>query len=1038
MSSDPTRRESSSESKQLPSSSLPLHLTTIGLALTLAVPALAQEQNMRENARSISLWTETGLGFCVNKSDGSVKSISVGGRDVEVDPVPLLRFEEVIEIPDAPNLLGQWDKTAWGVDAGDADDAWLKVPGADTEKPRRTILVDQSQPSPLILSGSCKYEAAGEAEGWMNRWLAINASCKYGDSDSLVEQSVYFGQYNHGPQANSKIICPDRPISSVDIELSSYAAKNTAWFSDVALRPARYRITSPRTPCERLDARIVQEFDIQESGLFGQLSLQSVNDRIEVRCHFGSTVKTDKAVSAYLAIPVDAVGGVWYDDARTSRVIEEGKVYRNSAWYGAGRSGYYSQYPIAAITTADGAGIALGTALDEPRVLEMEYDAGRRELRVRYDLGLSPDAGRWANRGSFTTFIFAFDGRDGFRGATRQFHDISGWAFRNRVDRQGLWIAFVDPKAVAGGHEDFHFRFVEATSNVGWHKQQEMYSLKYAEPWIHHHEFPPHATPEDVKGSIDPMVTIETARRVAADRSPQQPPDCRARHAAFLGSYIEDNWGAPQGYFFRGGRNENMMIVNPNPHIPPPDGVVFSSGAYDCEINRETGLIWKHWSIPNWIIYRVSEKQFIEVDTQHKVSGSQSVRFDPVRSKGYYSHYTRGISQVLYYDADDSGPFEFSFWARAENAEDNRTTMDWRLEFQSEDDTTDNHFFKIEDLGEEWRKYTFAVTPRHKPAAISLVLVNNPWIPDPSTVWIDDVRLTAEGRPENLLVNAGFEAADLLEGTMGGVYLDTMECYANNINYRRSHWPYAEEPLTFDTARKPGLQQQYSHISYARSMADYVRQRNMILFANCAPATVFAAPYLDVMGGEDNWLHSGNWSPRSDGSFNFARFMCGPKPFCILNYADFDLEQLERYVKRCMFYGVFPGIISSSSTSNKWYWTNAVRVRRDRPVFARYMPLIVEIAEAGWQPITFASSDNGEVWLERFGEGDVTYLTIFNPTAGDQSARIVLDPRLGLTAQSTAFDRTGEESAELAEKDGEMFLKVSIAPEDTRVIVLTR
>jgi hypothetical protein len=833
---------------------------------------------------------------------------------------------------------------------------------------------------------------------------------------------------------------------------------------------------------------------IEEGALRGLLAYQPLQDAIEIRCRFASEDKTDRALSAYLALPFDAVGGVWHDDFRSSRKIEGGRLYRHSKWYGAGRDGYDSRYPLACVETADGVGFALATAVDEPRVFQIEYDAAQRELRLRFDLGLSPDAGTWANRGSFTAYLFRYDARDGFRGAAEKYHRLFHWAFLDkRVGREGVWLAFVTPKSIPGGWEDFHFQFVEATSNLGWEDRQGMVSLKYIEPWISHHESPPHAPFEETRGPVDPQGAIVRAQKMAGNRDPQVPPDSRHRYAAYLGSAIEDNWGQPQGYFFRSpqGRNENMMIVNPNAFLPLPDGGHFSYGDLDREIIYETTRLWKQWSVEGWNLYRTSERPCLEIDTDQKASGRQSVRFDPVRSKGYWEQYVRGIGQVLYYPTDSPThplthsltthglaethrpypltTFEFSFSARAENVPPSGTGLRWMIEFQSEDDTVDQHFIGLEGLDGEWRRFRHTLEAKWQPFAITVLLVNAPWFPDPTTLWIDDVRLTVSpadcrlpiadcrlpgvrtianrkskianrtsSLSENLLTNGDFETAELLPGRVDGVYLDTMECYTNNLNYRRGHWPYADEPLTFDSARKPALQQQFSHVAYARRMAEWLRPRGMLLFGNCAPGTCFGAPYLDVMGGEENWMPGGNWSPKSDADFNFVRFMARAKPFCLLQYADLDHEHVERYLQRCLFYGVFPGNQSASGSTGKWYWTNPVRVARDRPLYARYMPILLEITQAGWQPITLAASDNPHVWLERFGEGETFYLTAFNPTAEPQSARITIDPRAGLTRRSRVLERVEGRKVRGNGGGESLSFNVTVGPEDVRVFRFVR
>ena len=1019
------------------------------VAATLLLPAamlLAGESNIRETAETITLWTDDGLELALRRSDGHLEAVTIDDQQAVRGPAPMLRLEEVMADPPAPDLLGDGDFVdglgAWSTPGGVVEQGpegigghWLKLTGPDRPWAERTLDLSQTDAQPLVVSGRCRSKIQATASGWMNVHLAINTYGTYLDGSTMPEQSAYFGQYDHGPQTNQKILCPDRPLKSLKLMLTTPGPECAAWYSDVKVQPARYRRVSPAGECERIDHTVYQEFSLEEEALRGLVSYRPLREVIEVRCRLQTTEEVDRALSAYVAIPLQAVGGKWYDDFRTTRLIEAGKLYRSSKWYGAGRDGWDSRYPIACLEDASGAGIAIGTSVEEPRVFQIEYDASAEELRIRFDLGLSPNAGRWANRAAFTAYLFRYDIRDGFRGATEKYHRLFDWAFMNkRAVKEGLWSAFVSPAHIPGGCDEFGFQFVEAVGNIGWETRRGMTTLKYAEPWINHHESPPHAAFEETRGPVDPQGAIQRARKMGAMRDTETPPDSRHRYAGYTGSYIEDNWGQPQGYFFRNpaGRNENMMIVNPNPLLPPPDRAHLSSGDLDWENSLEALRLWKQWSVEGWALYRVGERTCLEIDTETKASGRQSARFDPIRSKGYYEQYVRGLSQTVYNDEGHTGPFEFSFAARAENLPQAGTGLSWSVELQSADDHVQNHAFPLKDLGPEWQRYTHVITTKEAPFAIRALLVNAPWFPDPTTLWIDDVRLTVPDNDENLLANGDFETAELLPGEVDGIYLDTMECYTNNLNYRREHWPYAEEPLTFDCARRPALQQQFSHVTYAKIMAERMHRRDLLLFGNCAPGTCFGAPYLDIMGGEESWERGGKWQPKPDAEFNLVRFMCRAKPFCLLQYSNLDGDDMARYIRRCVFYGVWPGNQSSSPTTGKWYWTNAVLVARDRPTYAKYMPVLHEITKAGWQPITRATSSDPEVWLERFGEGEPLFLTVFNPTDQTRTTTVSVDARAALGPQSRLAELV--EGREVPWTSAGEAFSLTLDPEEVRVV----
>lgn len=983
------------------------------LALGVAAQSLAAG-DIRETATSLTASTGDGLRLELDRVSGCLSSLRIGGSTYTLSSQPLIRFEEVLEKKGAPDLL----------DGGLTGD-WTKY--ASSGKNSRIVQLDQKEPTPLVLSGWCRYETKAGASGWMNRNLALNACGIYADGDAMPEQSAYFGQYDHGPQFNSRVICPDQPLKQVEVRRTADDPNSVAWFKGITLREARHRTVSPHSPCGRIDCTITQEFRIKDAGISGVVKYQPADDRIVIRCRFASETKTDRAISAYLAIPFDANGGTWHDDLRNSRKIEPGKMYRrDDYWYGAGRDGYNDRYPLACVENRDGAGLAIATELAEPRVFRTEYDGARKELRIRYDIGLSPDGGRWENQGSFTVYLFTYNGADGFRGAADRFQRIFDWAFMKRAKHEGMWIPFVSPETIPGGWEDFHVTFVEAVSNVGWERARRMYSLRYVEPWIHHQTMIPEKVASAVSGAPDPSVSIKLPDRLRGDKSPDLFEDVSARFAAYPGSYITDNWGQPQGYFFRQPeRKENMMIVNPNPDLPAPPGSSFSSGGYDWQGILESAQSPSQWHIDGWTVTKATDAPVAIIDSDEKAGGERSVRIDPVVSKSCWGTWTRGINQVFYYKGSSRGPFEMCFSVRGEGMPARGTSIGWTITFYYEDGSSEVRRVGLEGLNEKWTRIAKSLDVKAKPYAINLYFGKDSRDIDPSAVWLNDVELKASGERENLLVNPGFEHAELLPGGIGGIYLDTMECYANNLNYRRDHWQFAEEPLTFDSARKPALQQQFSHVTFGRRAAEWARARDKIAFANCAPVTPFAAPYMDAMGSEEFWAPDGKWNPKSDREFQFVRFMSGAKSWSILQYSDLTADQIRRYVNRCAFYGVYPSWI--------YKWTNPVFIAQIRPLYAKMMPILVEINTAGWRPLTMASSDSAHIWMERFGDDKSVYLTVFNTAAVEQSSIITLDPRLKLTGRRIV-ELTSGAQVDL-NSDGASF-SVHLSSEDLKIFRL--
>jgi len=217
-------------------------------------------------------------------------------------------------------------------------------------------------------------------------------------------------------------------------------------------------------------------------------------------------------------------------------------------------------------------------------------------------------------------------------------------------------------------------------------------------------------------------------------------------------------------------------------------------------------------------------------------------------------------------------------------------------------------------------------------------------------------------------------------GSLDGEFLDSLEAAADGLDFRPESLDATRLPLTFttDDSRQTTLPIWFSEYEYVDWLGRWLHARGKLLFANTTLTRfgVFAPP-LDLMGIEANWGTSQDFGPDSDAVFNFRRTLCYHKPYLLLQNNDFDRfghDATERYFRRCLFYGVFPSFFSVNA-ADKPYWENAKWYDRDRDLFKRYIPLIKRVSAAGWEPVTYAHSDNPNVYLERYGH---RYLTIRN------------------------------------------------------------
>ncbi len=243
---------------------------------------------------------------------------------------------------------------------------------------------------------------------------------------------------------------------------------------------------------------------------------------------------------------------------------------------------------------------------------------------------------------------------------------------------------------------------------------------------------------------------------------------------------------------------------------------------------------------------------------------------------------------------------------------------------------------------------------------------------------------------------------------LDGEYIDSSEGYVTDeLDFRREHFAMTETPLTFSLdSRKVAIFRGLIIFEYARAIAQDVHAMDKLMMANSTPHRLcWLAPLLDVMGTETNWNPSGTWRPMSDSDLLYRRSMCKGKPYCFLmntRFEEFSRELTERYMKRSLAYGMFPGFFSHNASQGH-YFTRPELYERDRALFKKYVPLCKLVAEAGWEPITLAHSSDNRVCVERFGN---RFLTVFNDSTERRAVTITLERKAPRTARELIHGRT--------------------------------
>ncbi len=270
-------------------------------------------------------------------------------------------------------------------------------------------------------------------------------------------------------------------------------------------------------------------------------------------------------------------------------------------------------------------------------------------------------------------------------------------------------------------------------------------------------------------------------------------------------------------------------------------------------------------------------------------------------------------------------------------------------------------------------------------------------------------------------------------GDLDGEYIDSSEGYVTDeLDFRRDHFAAAETPLVFSQeSHKPAIFRGLIVFEYIRAIAADVHAMGKLMMANSTPIRLcWLAPLLEVMGTETDWHHGGVWRPMTDAELLYRRAICKGKPYCFLmntHFEKFSYELVEKYMKRSLAYGMFPGFFSHNASEGH-YFTRPELYERDRPLFKKYVPLCKRVAEAGWEPIPQARCDDPHVYVERFGNGSPHFLTVFNDSQQRRTATITLEGDAPRSCRELVSGRT------IAWKDGKTTL--TLEGEDVAVLEL--
>ena len=273
-----------------------------------------------------------------------------------------------------------------------------------------------------------------------------------------------------------------------------------------------------------------------------------------------------------------------------------------------------------------------------------------------------------------------------------------------------------------------------------------------------------------------------------------------------------------------------------------------------------------------------------------------------------------------------------------------------------------------------------------------------------------------------------------------GIYFDSMEWnWHNDLNYRGEHFKYTNYPLTFSKdVGKPAIWNFTSEFEIMKKVADEMHSQGKLVMGNGHAWNPFAAANLDLFGAELSWYSSGDHDTRA---LDFKRAISFQKPIVFLlneglndtAFTGFPFKGYEIYFEKLLAYGFFPSFFSEDASSDP-YWQDSAKVERGRPFFKKYIPIIKQISQAGWQPVTYATTNLKTIRIERFGEGKKLFFTIRNNGKIDSDCIVSFDLQaLGLDKYS-AFEMISQQSLKV--KSHNIFIKVPAGR--TKVIQIIR
>jgi len=233
-----------------------------------------------------------------------------------------------------------------------------------------------------------------------------------------------------------------------------------------------------------------------------------------------------------------------------------------------------------------------------------------------------------------------------------------------------------------------------------------------------------------------------------------------------------------------------------------------------------------------------------------------------------------------------------------------------------------------------------------------------------------------------------------------GLYIDSLYRWGNFLNYRRDHFPAARYGLTYGPDGRPCLSNNLEHLTFLDELGKLAHPQGKKVFANGVRDTAFfSAHRLDVLGSEFG-------TGTNFAGMTYRRVISFQKPYAGMNHGLKGNKASRAYLARCFLFGLY-------GCGEADYYASPDYLTGTRDLYTTYLPLMRDMNQLGWQPITYAHTPAG-VRCERFGQGPTFYFTLYAPSASETSLTIDLAPLNALGKQMTATDPVTSKSFQIS------------------------